>query len=545
VAIANSLIEGVTMTRTYSTRALLTALCATFMAASVVATVARGSGARSETGVATNPIVSVTGGKARGLAVGSTYAFRGLPYAAAPTGARRWRPPQSPAPWHGLRDATHYAATCPQAPTAFAGPGPFSEDCLYLNVSTSTLRANAKRPVLVWIHGGGFTGDTSTNYDSTKLAQNGLVVVTMNYRLGALGFLAHPALAVGGSAGNYGLMDQQAALRWVQSNIAQFGGNPQNVTIAGQSAGGVAVLEHLVSRGSRGLFQRAIVQSGAFALNQRPLAVAEAAGKTFAATAGCNDQTAECLRSLPVDALVKNFGTEIPGIVDGKVLTEPIGKALAAGRFAHVPVLDGMNHNEEFLFVFGQHLAVAGGTFVPVPAVSAETYQSAIASVLGVSSARASAIAAQYPIPAGVPPAAVLSTLVSDASFACPAQQVDRWTSKYAPTFAYQFDDDSAPQRFAPPGALPPIATHSSEVQYLFDQPNDPVSATLNAAQAKLAATMRSAWARFAATGSPSTAAVNWSPFKAGSSVLSLASPRPQLETSFNATHHCSFWSGS
>src|SRR4029079_11715187 len=176
---------------------------------------------------------------------------------------------------------------------------------------------NAKRPVLVWIHGGGFTQDASRNYDGSKLAANGVVVVTINYRLGALGFLAHPALAsrTGGSAGNYGLMDQQAALRWVRRNVAQFGGDPHNVTIAGQSAGGVSVLAHLVSRGSRGLFRRAIVESGSFALDQLPLAPRESAGTAFAAQAGCADQSAKCLRRLPVAELVDSFpGSAIPGV---------------------------------------------------------------------------------------------------------------------------------------------------------------------------------------------------------------------------------------
>ena len=241
----------------------------------------------------------VTGdGAVRGVAVPGGYAFRGLPYAAPPTGNLRWRPPQPPASWNGIRDATQYAPSCLQKPNLFQPPGPKSEDCLYLNVSTPTLRRDAMRPVLVWIHGGGFTQDGALNYDGTKLAANGIVVVTINYRLGALGFLAHPALASrpGGPAGNYGLMDQQEALRWVKHNVAHFGGDPGNVTIAGQSAGGLSVLAHLVSTGSRGLFQRAIVQSGAFALNQVPLADAEAFGKTFAGQVGCGDQTAECLR---------------------------------------------------------------------------------------------------------------------------------------------------------------------------------------------------------------------------------------------------------
>src|SRR6185503_18777130 len=191
-----------------------------------------------------------------------------------------------------------------------------SEDCLYLNVYTPTARPGANRPVLVWIHGGGLVQDGARNYDGTKLAADGIVVVTINYRLGALGFLAHPALASrpGGAAGNYGLMDQQAALRWVKHNITQFGGDPHNVTIAGQSAGGVSVLAQLVSKGARGLFQRAIVQSGAFALNQLPLMDAEAFGRLFASQVDCPDQTSECLRRAPADKLVKTFpDAAIPG----------------------------------------------------------------------------------------------------------------------------------------------------------------------------------------------------------------------------------------
>jgi para-nitrobenzyl esterase len=532
--------DEVTMHATHSKLALVAALLAALAIVTPEAVGAvRGGSDRP-------PIVTIKDGTIRGTAVPGGYAFRGLPYAATPVGSLRWRAPRSPAPWTDVRDATEFAPSCPQQPSGFAGPGPFSEDCLYLNVSTPTLRPHAARPVLVWIHGGGFAQDASRNYDGSKLAAAGVVVVTINYRLGALGFLAHPALASrpGGPAGNYGLMDQQAALRWVRHNIARFGGNPRNVTIAGQSAGGVAVLAHLVSHASRGLFERAIVQSGAFALNQQSLADAEVAGEAFAAKAGCPDQTATCLRSLPVAALVDNFPTAaIPGVVDGKVLREPIGTALAAGRFAHVPMIDGINHDEEFLFVAGLGLAVSGGTFVPVPQpVTDASYQSAIAAVLGVPATRAAAIATEYPLAAYPAAVVALSTLVSDANFACPALQVDRWASRRAPTFAYQFNDDSAPQRFAPPGALPPIATHSSEIQYLFDQPNTPFPGVLDAEQAKLADTMRAAWANFAASGDPSTAAVPWASFNARSTVLSLESPQPQPESDFASAHHCSFW---
>jgi para-nitrobenzyl esterase len=400
--------------------------------------------------------------------------------------------------------------------------------------------------VLVWIHGGGLTEDAARNYDGSKLAAAGTVVVTINYRLGALGFLAHPALASrpGGPAGNYGWMDQQAALRWVQRNIARFGGDPENVTIAGQSAGGLSVLAQLVSPGSRGLFQRAIVQSGAFALTQPSLADAEAFGQSFATTVHCSGQSADCLRGVPVSELVGHFPpAAIPGYVDGDVLTEPIGTALAGGRFARVPILNGINHDEEFLFVAGLGLAVSNGTFVQVPALSASTFQSAIATVLGVSAERAAAIAAEYPLDAYPAPVIAFSTLVSDANFACPALKVDRWTSTRVPSFGYQFNDDSAPQRYAPPGALPPIATHSSELDYLFDLPNTPVPETLDAGQEALAASMRTSWANFAANGDPSSAALPWPSFNDDGQVLSLLQPQPEVDNDNAARHHCAFWS--
>ncbi len=528
-------------------RAVLGGLCAALILLTLTAAGAQAVDTRPATAAwspDTAPILHIEGGAVRGAAVSGVYEFLGLPYAAPPTGELRWRPPQPPREWDGVRDATQFAASCPQPKSPFAPPPPFSEDCLYLNVYTPTLRHDGDRPVLFWIHGGGFTEDGARNYDGSKLAADGTVVVTINYRLGALGFLAHPALASrpGGATGNYGLMDQIAALRWVKHNIAQFGGDPRNVTIAGQSAGGVSVLALLVSRLSRGLFQRAIVQSGAFALTQQPLADAEAAGEAFAARAGCPDQTAQCLRHLPVAALVNDFpGAAIPGVIDGKVLTESIGTALAAGRFARVPILNGINHLEELIFVAGLKVTVSGGTFVPIPEepINPDSYQPDIAAVLGVSIGRAAAIAAEYPLNAYPSPDVALSTLVSDANFACPALQVDRWTSAYAPTFAYQFNDDNAPERFAP---LPPAATHSSELQYIFDQPNAPIPGTLNADQQALAASMRSAWASFAANGDPSTAALAWPPFNQSEQVMSLVPPQPQVWTGFPDAHDCSFW---
>jgi para-nitrobenzyl esterase len=532
-------------------RARLAVACGGALAALILA-VAGSTAAKagaSPADSAGSPVVTTNHGAVRGAVVPGGYAFLGLPYAAPPTGNLRWRPPRSPTDWHGVRNATSFAPSCPQAASPFAPPGPFSEDCLYLNVYTPAAHHSdgGGRPVLVWIHGGGFTEDGARNYVGSKLAADGTVVVTINCRLGALGFLAHPALASrpGGPAGNYGLMDQQAALRWVRANISRFGGNPHNVTIAGQSAGGLSVLAHLVSPGSHGLFQRAIIESGSFALRQQSLATAEAAGQAFAAQAGCPDQTARCLRHLPVADLVNNFpGAAIPGYVDGQVLTESFGTALAAGRFARVPILNGTNHDEEAIFVSALKVAVSGGMFVPVPdePVTTDNYQSNIASVLDVQAGRAAAIAAEYP--PGASPKLALIALVGDANFACPALQMDKWTSRRVPTFAYEFNDDNAPQRFAPPGAVPPVATHSSEIQYLFDQPNAPVPGTLNPGQQALAASMRTVWASFAARGNPATAAVPWPAFggAGGARMLSLVPPQPRIETDFASRHHCSFW---
>lgn len=506
---------------------------------------AAGAGARSPGHSDPEPIVRIDGGRVQGMAVPGGYVFRALPYAAPPTGGLRWRAPQPPDEWRGVRDATAFAPSCPQK-IVFTG-GPQDEDCLYLNVYTPTLNHRDRAlPVIVWIHGGGFTNGGARDYDATKLAASGVVVVTINYRLGPLGFLAHPALASspGGPSGNYGLMDQQAALRWVQFNIEGFGGDPENVTIAGQSAGGLAVLAHLVSRSSRGLFRSAIVQSGSFALTQQPLAAAEAFGQSFAELVGCVDQTAECLRSKSSDVLVEKFpDAAIPGVIDGRILTESIGTALAAGRFARVPILNGTNHDEERIFVtlLGQFgLAVSGGTFVPVPEpLTAASYQKVIASVLGVADARASIIAAEYPLLAYASPQIAFSALVGDANFACTALQMDGWTSRRAPTFAYEFNDDATPYRYAP--IVPPVATHLSELPYLFDLPDAPIQVPFNLDQEALAATMRTAWANFAANGNPSSAAVPWPSFN-GAHIMSLVPPQPEIGNDFASRHHCSFW---
>jgi len=538
------------MKTTHSRRHLLAA----FFAALIALTLTTAGASAVDTGVAaaarsgSDPIVTIDGGAVRGVAVPGGYAFRGLPYAAAPIGDLRWRAPEPPAAWNDIRDAIQFAPSCPQLSSTMTVVG--DEDCLYLNVSTPTLRRDADRPVLVWIHGGGWTQGAGRDYDPAKLAAEGIVVVTINYRLGALGFLAHPALASvpGGPSGNYGHMDQQAALRWVQHNIGRFGGDPHNVTIAGQSAGALSVLVHLVSDGSRGLFHKAIVQSGSFALKQQSLAEGEAFGQTFAADVdvGCSDQTAECLRKVPFATLVNKFpGAAIPGIVDGKVLKESFGTALAGGRFARVPFLNGVVHDEQRVFVVYLNLTVTGGSYVPIPdphPITAESYEPVIAAVLGVSASRAASIAAEYPLGAYPSPAIAFSTLDNDASWACPALQMDQWLTKRVPTFAYEFNDDNAPARYFP---TPGVATHTSELPYIFDLPYAPFQDPFSPDSEALAASMRAAWASFAASGDPASASnVRWPSFGGASQqrVLSLLAPGSSVIRDFASRHHCSFW---
>lgn len=286
-----------------------------------------------------------------GLAV-----FRGIPYAAAPTGANRWRAPQAPAPWAGIRPAREAAPRCVQRGFAVAAEQALtSEDCLYLNVWTPAQDTSAKLPVMVWIHGGGFLGGAGSDaqYDGAALAAKGAVVVTLNYRLGAFGFFAHPALtAEAGYSGNYGIQDMIAALRWVQDAIGAFGGDADNVTLMGESAGGQAVATLLASPQASGLFRRAILQSGAWmgwgsmaALPARSQAEAASAEKT----AALKLDTPEQLRAMDTTAVF----TQLAGngvIVDGQVLPADSSRLLAAGAQQAVDVLVGSNRDEAVFF---------------------------------------------------------------------------------------------------------------------------------------------------------------------------------------------------
>ena len=504
-------------------------------------TMAASAAPAGQAGAGRSPVVATAGGRVRGVAAGATDEFLGIPYAAPPVGPLRWRPPRPAARWPGVRDATQFAPHCPQPPSFF-GVASMSEDCLYLNVFTpaggqrpDARRPDSGRPVMVWIHGGALITGESDDYNPAGLVRRGVIVVTINYRLGALGFLAHPALAgrPGGPSGNYGLMDQQAALRWVQRNIRAFGGDPRNVTIFGESAGGLSVLSQLASPGARGLFSRAIAESGAYNLTQAPLATAEAAGEAFAAQAGCASQTAACLRSLPVSTILdnENFSGYTPDI-DGRVLTQSLKTAFASGQFNRVPVINGSNHDEWRLFVGESELAGAP--------VTAANYQDMIAATLHVSAAIAAVVAGEYPLSSYSSPAVALGAVGTDAIFACPALTVDQSLSAYVPAYAYEFSDENAPELFLPP--VPGFsygAAHASELQYLFKL-TVAFPATLSPPQRRLAAAMKRYWTNLASRGSPGS---RWPQFDSTSQrVLSLVPPRPQVETGFAAEHHCAFW---
>jgi para-nitrobenzyl esterase len=522
------------LVRTPSIRAALVGLLA------LTALVASGRVAIAQTVTATTDT-----GAVEGLVAPTMTEFLGIPYAASPVGDLRWQPPQPPAPWSTPRDATTYGNHCPQPFSPF-GLETDTEDCLLLNVYVPLRHgfpsdSRRRRPVMVWIHGGAFSVGESDVYDPEKLVAQDVIVVTINYRLGALGFLAHPALSAesaDGVSGNYGILDQQAALRWVQRNIAFFGGNPHKVTIFGESAGGFSVHAHLASPLAAGLFQRAIVQSGAF-FTQPTLAGGEALGTALATTLGCSDQTAACLRALPIAQILANQGTSLGAttpVIDGVVLPEPLRDAFKAGRFNQVPIIEGSNHDEFRLFVALLYDLVGGP-------LTADQYDAAVASLLQIPLDLAPLITSHYPLSDYDSPDLALAAIGTDAGFACNAQAVAHQLARYVKTYAYEFDDQNAPP-LLPPVSFPYGAAHGLEIPYLFVIPNVVGAPALDADQQQLSNLMLRYWTRFARSGKPrATQGPAW-PKQANDVLLSLRAPTPQTtsSTTFNNDHHCAFW---
>lgn len=309
--------------------------------------------------------IQIDSGPIRGRVDGKLHAFLGIPYAAPPVGELRWMPPTPPMSWQVERLATTYGHSCPQNADlgVFGKPGG-AEDCLSLNVfvSPDALAEKGKLPVLVWIHGGSLWVGSGQDYDPQKLVVEGkAVLVTLNYRLGLLGYFASPALkAEGHAVGNFGLMDQQFAFDWVQRNIAAFGGDPENVTIAGESSGGNSVMALVLSPQSAGKFRQAISMSGASLILRhptfgapRPLAAAEQVGQDFAKAVGCEATDMHCLRNLPLATVLAQQSPYLINqvIIDGETIPMHPADAFTTGKFNRVPVINGVTRDEGDFFL--------------------------------------------------------------------------------------------------------------------------------------------------------------------------------------------------
>ncbi|GHF67244.1 carboxylic ester hydrolase [Streptomyces mashuensis] len=488
-------------------------------------------------------VVTTDRGAIRGVVTDGGRAFLGVPFAAPPVGALRWRPPGPAAPWPGVRDATRAAGPCAQPARPLLGTSESTnEDCLYLNVHTPP-GGGTGRPVLVWFHGGSFVSGSAAHYDPSRLARAGdMVVVTANYRLGAFGYLAHPGLgaeAPDTGSGNYGLMDQQAALRWVGDNAAAFGGDPGRVTVGGQSSGGLSVCDHLVSPLSRGLFARALVQSAPCQVAARPLARAESTGTGFATGAGCLGSApavVACLRAKSAADLLK---VPVTGAapwwpVSGTpVLPVPPGEAIAAGDYATVPVLTGNTLDEGTI---GSVMVESSGV-----GLNAVTYPLVLTALFGTDGPR---IAARYPASRyGGDHRLAFAAAFGDYLVACPARETAQWFAATTPgrVFGYEFADRNAPVLYASPPGFPLGAYHGSEIPYLFGYRGTGAEVHLDPAQTRLAEAMTAAWARFAGGADPAPG--TWPPVTTGPyRPLSLAPDAIAPRTGFEAGHQCDFW---
>lgn len=428
----------------------------------------------------------------------SVMVYKGVPFAAPPVGNLRWRPPRPTPAWTGVRQADQFGANCMQLIVdkrdpwthEFMAHGPISEDCLFVNIWTAAGTAAERRPVLLFLHGGGLTEGSGSiaAYDGEALAKKGLVVVTMNYRLGVLGFLAHPALTSesGGTAsGNYGLLDQIAALQWIQKNIAAFGGDPGNVTIAGQSAGASSVHALTASPLAKGLFHRAIAESGSSVAAADPPSLAEAEQVGARLAMAVDARSIADLRAIPWTILAEHSGRNSPfrfGIIlDGSVLREPPARTVGAGRHNDVPFLTGTNGDENGA--------------VPNPVMPAAGLAPYARQRYG---AMADAFLVLYPAATDSDAAAAQNTSARDqARTSTHLWALNRLATGRSRIFTYFFTHPLPGPDSGRYGAF-----HTSEVPYVFNTLNGP-GRTYDAADRTLAGTISSYWVNFARTGDP------------------------------------------
>jgi para-nitrobenzyl esterase len=479
---------------------------------------------------------------------GATRTFAGIPYAAPPVGSRRFAPPE-PAPERPAPlDATRPRPACVQPR---AGSSEISEDCLHLNITTPN-PPQPDRPVLVWIPGGSFISGQGADEDPRRLvADHDVVVVTVNHRLGVLGFLAHPQLsteAADGASGNQGLGDQRAALRWVRTNIAAFGGDPRNVTLLGQSSGASSGCLHTVSPASEGLFDRVVLQSGVCALtgNETPtLAQGEASGVAIATALGCDPVTAAaCLRAATPDALAEavedaGLAAVVAGtpLVDGTSLPDQPATLLVGGEVADVPVVVGSTRDEATIFIAEQ--ISANGR-----APAAAQYEAILATAYGTT--RAVELAGAYPM-ASFPTTAQALAAVRTDQLACAIDDTARRYAEHVPTYRYEFADRTSPPRVVAPD-LDLGAAHGAELPYLFHTLSYTLSgsnpASLTPAQEHVSDQLTSAWTSFAADGDPNgDGAPTWDQADPDDDArLVFTSMGARQADGFREQHRCDTW---
>ena len=417
-------------------------------------------------------------GAVQGVDQGGVTSWLGLPFAAPPVGSLRWRPPQAPAAWKGVRAGDLFGAPCMQRlpPGAPGADRPQSEDCLYLNVWAGDGKRTLRRPVMFYIHGGGFQfGMTAWHEtDGASLARHGVIVVTTGYRLGKFGFFAHPALikdAKGGPAGNYGLMDMVAALKWTKANIAAFGGDPDNITVFGESAGGGAVDAMMISPSARGLFQKAIVESGG-PVNLRSLATAEADARATAAQWGVTSDDAAALRAVPA-ATVLAKGPGSSPMVDGQVLPLNVLDAFKMGQVAHVPIIFGTNSYE-------------AGAFQAAAKDLDKRYAAQWPQIIKV-----------YDGYGTHDPVKVQGQLATDLVMTWNNRQTALGAAGSGiPTYVYSFDYLRPAQKGKSPGA-----SHFDEIYAVFG--TTPTAAPTDAVEPTMIEAVERRWTEFAKTGAP------------------------------------------
>lgn len=477
--------------------------------------------------------------------------FKGIPYAQPPVGILRWDMPKETLPWNSVKDATKYGTICPQLERYGIPESSDNEDCLSLNVTVpykSPADLASKRPVIVWIHGGAFVGGSSALYPLDEMARAGdVVVVSMNYRLGVFGFVAHPSFKTDHDGG-YGLEDQREAFRWVKRNIAAFGGDPDNVTIAGESAGGASVCMHLLAPNeTNGLFSKAIVQSAGCVTPLPSVKEGNEIGKKVAALVGCSDDSKalSCLRKLPVkdllDAASKVAGSSIVTfmpVIGAKTVPLPGAQAIPSGKFVHVPVLYGGTRDELRLYVA---YAMQGGQ-----KITNDNYTETLKSNYGDNAAT---IAAEYPASNYSSAATALGTAWSDFRSDvginnCIYLETSKLLRKKVPIYQFVFADRGAPPVTQNPG-FEMGAVHSSELPYQFphyDNTQKIAGPKLAPASLQLAKTMMKYWTSFARSGVPSAPdAPVWEKFTSDDKVMNLEPGKMGL---FNSKddHKCTFW---